>query len=97
MCAESARALRLELAHLQLDSHERLQLPVEEQQVEQEVPTADLHAIVLADEREVATEFEQKPPGETFSGDRIVRSNSALDRCRSSTRLLHCSRMHSRR
>ena len=49
-----AEMLRLELAYLYFESNQGVECSVEEQQIESEIPSADLERILAADEAEVA-------------------------------------------
>lgn len=59
---ELSQVSRLEPIHFQLESDEAAQPAVVEEQVEEKVLVADLEAVALPDEREVAAEFEQELP-----------------------------------
>ena len=50
----------LETANLQLNGHKAVQSTVEEQQVEREVPSPDLHGKFRSDEAEVASELDEE-------------------------------------
>ena len=58
--AEFAEMFRLEFAHLELKRHQAVEAPVEEQQIEEEIPVANLHLKLLADKAEITPEFEQE-------------------------------------
>ena len=55
-----AEVLGLELLNLQLERDQAVQRPVEEQQVDLEVPPADLDLVVAADEAEVPAQLDQE-------------------------------------
>ena len=57
---ELAEVLGLELVDLQFEGDQAVERPVEEEQVEGEVPPADLERVLAADEAEVAAEFDQE-------------------------------------
>ena len=57
---ELAQVLGLELDDLEFERDQAVEGPVEEQQVEGEVPPADLDRVLAADEAEVAAEFDQE-------------------------------------
>ena len=50
----------LELDDLELESDQGVERPVEEQQVEGEIPPADLERVLAADEAEVAAQLDQE-------------------------------------
>jgi len=52
--------LRLELRDLKIESHQALQRTMEEQEVEVEIPPADLEAQLFARETKVWPEFDQE-------------------------------------
>ena len=54
------QVLRHELPNLQLNGHEARELAVEEEQVEYEIPAADLERHLASDEAEVAPELRQE-------------------------------------
>jgi hypothetical protein len=58
--AELAQVFRLEPIHLQLDCHEAVQAPVEEQQVEREISSTHLHRKLGAYEAEVAAQLDEE-------------------------------------
>ena len=60
--AQLAQVLRFEPADLQLDGDQGVEAPVEEQQVEREVPAADLKRILRPHETEVAAQFDHEIP-----------------------------------
>ena len=51
---------RLEVAELQVDRHQPLQLPVIEEQVEVVIPGVDLHPLLACDEAEAAAQLEDE-------------------------------------
>ena len=55
-----AQVLGLELDDLQFEGDQAVERPVEEEQVEHEVPPADLDRVLAADEAEVAAELDQE-------------------------------------
>ena len=57
---ELAEMLGLELDDLQFERDQAIERPVEEEQVEGEVPPADLDRVLAADEAEVAAKFDQE-------------------------------------
>ncbi len=50
----------LELDHFPFESDEGVECPVEEEQVQREIPPADLDRVPAADEAEVATQLQQE-------------------------------------
>jgi hypothetical protein len=52
--------LGLELDYLQLESDQAIERPVKEEQVEGEIPAADLDRVLAADEAEVAAELDEE-------------------------------------
>src|SRR6266545_3069275 len=57
-----AQVLRFEAVHLQLDGHQAVEPSMKKQQIECEVPPANLHGVFRSDETEVAPEFDEKVP-----------------------------------
>ena len=58
--AELAEVFRLEAADLELDGDEAVQAAMEEQQIEREIPPADLERELGADEAEVAAQLDEE-------------------------------------
>src|ERR1700685_40324 len=54
------KVLGLETVDLQLNVHQAIQAPVEEQQVDLEIRPANLDGIMAADKTEIATEFDEE-------------------------------------
>src|SRR5882672_8038467 len=52
--------LGLEAVHLQLNGHQTVELPMKQQEVDDEISTPDLHRIFRSDETEVVPEFDKK-------------------------------------
>ena len=52
--------LGLELVDFQFEGDQAVERPVEEEQVEGEIPPADLERVLAADEAEVAAQFDQE-------------------------------------
>ena len=58
--AQLAQVLGLETVHLQLDGDQAVEATMKEQQVEGEVPAANLHGVLRTDVTEVAAELDQE-------------------------------------
>jgi hypothetical protein len=59
--AQLSEVLGFELPNFELESNEAGEAPVEEDEVDREIPTADLNRILRADEAEVAPELADEP------------------------------------
>ena len=55
-----AKVLRLKLVDLQVEGHQGVESPVEEEQVQEKIAAPDLKRILAADEAEIAAEFHEK-------------------------------------
>lgn len=55
-----AEVLRLELVDLEFDGHQAIERPIEEEQVDREIASADLQGILASDETEVAAQFDEE-------------------------------------
>ena len=57
---ELSEMVRLELIDFQLEGDQAVQCPVEEEEIQGEIPPADLEGVMAADEAEVAAQLDQE-------------------------------------